>query len=107
MSSGERRQYARRPIQLPVKMRCTQTGRLMAGVTRNISPSGAMLEIYQPSMLVSNQRMEIGIGWSSKHSVIGSGDMIKATVVRSLGLGGMIHTAVTFDEPLQQLATTA
>lgn len=101
----ERRRNARRPVSKPTKLRCTQTGKYMAGRTRNVSASGAMLEVYLPSMLITGQRLEVGIAWQHHQALIGADELSKATVVRSLGLGGVQHVAIQFDEPVALAAS--
>ena len=101
----ERRHTARRPVSRPTKLRCTQTGKYMAGRTRNVSASGAMLEVFLPSMLITGQRLEIGIAWQHHQALLGADELTKATVVRSLGMGGIQHVAIQFDEPMALAAS--
>ena len=104
-AKSERRQSARQPISKPAKLRCTQTGRFMAGRTRNVSASGAMLEVYLPSMLITGQRLEVGIAWQHRQAMLDSDQLVQATVVRSLGMGGVQHVAIQFDQPMALAAT--
>jgi len=102
---SERRQNARRPVSCPAKLRCTQTGKYMAGRTRNVSANGAMLEVYMPSMLVTGQRLEVGIAWHHRQALLSKDQLAQATVVRSLGMGGVQHVAIQFDQPMALSAT--
>ncbi len=101
MAQPNRRRSCRQPINRPAKVRCLQSGRYMAGKTQNISSSGALLEVYLPSLMVTGQRLGIGIAWDNQQTVLGSDQMLPATVVRSLGLNGMQHVAVQFDQPIE------
>ena len=64
MPKAERRRHARHTASNPVKVRCMMTGKYMAGRLSNASASGAMLEVRQSSLLVSGQRLQIGIAWN-------------------------------------------
>ena len=77
----------------------------MAGRTRDISASGAMLEVHLPSMLITGQRLEVGIAWQHRQALLGADELAKATVVRSLGMGGVQYVAIQFDEPMALAAT--
>ena len=94
----DRRQGRRHPISRPVKLRCLITGKYMVGRTCNISASGALLEIDQPSLLISGQRLAVGVAWTRQQSLLYKDDMTHATVIRSLGLGRIQHVAVQFDQ---------
>ena len=105
MARTERRRDARIPLSRPVKLRCIETGRYLAGQTDNLSASGALLEINHPSLLVPGQRIQVGIAWGRGQAVIDSGSLAEATVVRSLGLGNVQRIAVQFSHR-QEMALT-
>jgi hypothetical protein len=102
----ERRREARMPLARPMKLRCVETGRYLAGQTSNLSASGALLEVRHPSLLVPGQRLQIGIAWGRGLAVIDSDQLAEATVVRSLALGSAQRVAVQFSHR-QELALTA
>lgn len=106
MSMTERRRDARFPVARPVKLQCINTGRYVAGRTSNVSSSGALLELATPSLLVPGQRLKMGVAWTRGQTIIPAERMTECTVVRSMGLGGVQHVALVFDQP-QQLAATA
>jgi hypothetical protein len=99
----ERRRDARLALQRPVKIQCAQTGRYLAGRTRDLSAGGALLEVDHPSLLVAGQRLRVGVGWTSQQMLLRQDDLAQATVVRSLALGATQTVAVCFDQR-QQLA---
>ncbi len=101
MPKAERRRHVRHNTSNPVKVRCMMTGKYMGGRLSNASASGALLEISQSSLLVGGQRLQIGIAWNPKQAVLGSDQFMDATVVRSLGLGGVQHVAIKFDKPVE------
>ena len=102
----ERRFEARTEMVRPLKLWCTHTGRYLSGATRDVSPTGAMIEIDHPSLLVSGQRVRVGIAWSSRHMLLGDADLIEARVLRSLGMGGCQRVALEFNQR-QELALSA
>jgi hypothetical protein len=91
-------------VKRPVKVHCPQTGRYLAGRTCNISPSGAMVEVAHPSLLVPGQPVQVGIAWTSRQTVLNRGDLVDATVVRSLGEGAAQFVALQFARRLQLAA---
>jgi hypothetical protein len=95
-SPDERRRDPRLEVRHPVKLHCPQTGRYWAGQTCNISPGGAMVEVAHPSLLVAGQGLKLGVAWTNRQALLGPGDMVDATVVRSLGGGGVQYVAVRF-----------
>lgn len=103
---ADRRQNVRHLLDRPVKLRCKQTGRYLAGRTRDASSTGALIEIDHPSLLVTGQCVSVGIAWSSRQVLLTNTDLVDATVVRSLALTGTQHVAVQFSQP-QALARTA
>jgi hypothetical protein len=103
MMHTERRREARLEVSQPVKVQCLETGRYLAGRTRNLSTGGALLEVLHPSLLVPGQRLRVGVARNERQAILASRDMAEAIVVRSLGLGGSQNVAVCFAQP-QQLA---
>ena len=83
---ADRRNSPRQLLDRPVKLRCEQTGRYLAGRTRDASPAGALIEVDHPSLLVAGQRVSVGIAWSSRQMLLADADLVDATVVRSLAL---------------------
>ena len=99
MITTDRRHGRRLPISRPAKLRCLTTGKYMAGLTHNISTTGAMLEVDRPCLLVNGQRLAVGIAWTRRDNLLHHEQLVQATVVRSLGLGKVQHVAVQFDTP--------
>lgn len=99
MLTKDRRQGRRLPIARPAKLRCLQSGKYMVGRTQNVSTSGALLEVDRPSLLISGQRLAVGIAWRPGQALLHGNQLIQATVVRCLALGLTQHVAVKFDTP--------
>ena len=103
MTGKERRRDPRVQVLRPVKTRCAESGKFYAGRMRNVSAGGALLEIDHPSLMVPGQPIRLGVAWADRQVVLDAGDMIDATVVRSLGRGPTQHVAVQFAQRHQEL----
>jgi hypothetical protein len=101
---SDRRRDPRLEVRRPVKVHCLETGRYLAGTTCNLSPTGAMVEVAHPSLLVPGQRVRVGIAWTTRQTVLNNDDLVDATVVRSLGEGAAQFLAVRFAQRLQLAA---
>ncbi len=99
-SEAERRRAPRLDMDCRAKVHICDTGRFLAGRTRNLSASGALLEIDHPSLLVPGQRLRLGVAWSKRDVVLSADEMPQATVVRSLGMGSLQTVAITFDKAM-------
>ena len=99
----ERRRYARLSLERPVKVRCLTTGRYFAGNTQNLSSGGALIHVEHPSVMISGQRIRVGIAQNPRQVLLTDQDFSDATVIRALGMGDSQQLAVQFDH-LQQLA---
>ena len=106
-AASERRRAPRLALDCRAKVHLCDTGRYLAGKARNLSATGALLEIDHPSLLVSGQRLRLGIAWSSRDAILPAQDMVSATVVRSLGLGAMQTVAISFDKAMALPAPAA
>lgn len=102
----ERRRDARTELDRPVKVQCQHTGKYMTGYTRNLSPSGALVQIDHPSLMVPGQRIKVGVAHTRQNVILKQQEMSPATVVRSMGLGGTQTVALQFDRK-QELAASA
>ncbi|MEX0775293.1 MAG: PilZ domain-containing protein [Phycisphaeraceae bacterium] len=102
----DRRKEPRTALSRPVKVRLCDTGRYLTGRTTNLSPGGALLEVDTPSLLVPGQRIALGVAWTDQQTLLHRDELIDATVLRSLGLGGRQNVAIYFEQR-QQLALSA
>jgi hypothetical protein len=100
----ERRHDARLAVARPVRVECPQTGRRFSGRTRDVSASGAMLEVDHPCLLVPGQPLRLGIAWTARQTVLRREDLLDAVVVRSLGKGPMQTVAISFTRRIQLAA---
>lgn len=101
MPPAQRRQHARHTLNRPVKLRCDgSAGRYLAGHTHDISAGGASLRVEGSARLAAGERVRLGIADHRAQAVLSEHAMVGATVVRSLGHGGVWHVAVRFDQPV-------
>ncbi len=64
---ADRRQYHRRALDQPVKLRCDRVpNRYLGGRTRNVSAGGALLELSYPIRLRAGDRLEL---WFAERAV--------------------------------------
>ena len=81
MSSKERRLAARMPIERPCKVFQRGTQRYVAATTRDVSATGALLEMRVMRPMVPGEWLDVGVAWS--HSPIVLEDaLMEAKVVR-------------------------
>jgi len=106
MTSSDRRRDPRFPITRPVKLQCLTTGRYYGGHTRDVSSSGIMAQLSNPSLMVPGQRVKVAIAEHEREAIISADRLFPATIVRSLGMNGEQHVALQFDER-QALAASA
>ena len=97
-SSEERRRAPRIQILRPVKIRCEATGKFYTGQTQNISDGGALFTVDHPSLLVTGQKVRVGIAWASQQMLMNSSQLSPATVARSLGHDAKQDVAIYFDQ---------
>lgn len=104
--STERRRYARTPLDRPLKLICSATGKLVAARTRNVSAGGLLLETEHPVPLAAGNHLKVGVAWPGQAAVLGQRQLAGATVVRSMALGAYQQIAVRFDE-IRDMAASA
>lgn len=106
MSINERRRETRFPVIRPVKLRCVESGRFLAGKTSNVSAGGALLELDSAARVTPGQRLEVGIAWNAGQALLSASSLTAATVIRAQPLNRRQRVALRFDHP-QELAATA
>lgn len=94
------------PLNRPAKLRLVEGGRYLACRTRDVSAGGCLLELEHPQLLMTGQTVDLAIAWQPNQPLILSEQIIRARVVRCLGLSGRQQLALVFAEP-QALRATA
>ncbi len=78
----ERRQYARRPLAKPCKIRNAKTGQFLAATTHDVSSGGLSLTVQTPRSLAIGDEILIVVSWTDSPILMES-KMVKARVVRT------------------------
>ena len=79
----------------PIKAQLAGTGRILAGLTRNLSTSGALLGFEAPAGLLPGQRLHVGIPELANQAILIRSELRPARVVRVDEKGGV---AVAFED---------
>ena len=79
----DRRRHARLPLGCAVKVYDPFTRRYRAGITKNISTGGALIELHGALYARPGQKLGIAIDWTTSRPLMGQGELMSATVVRS------------------------
>ncbi len=79
---SDRRHHARLPLGCAVKVYDPIGRRYRAGVTKNISAGGALIELHGSLYARAGQELGVAIDWSTTHPLIGHNDLSTAIVVR-------------------------
>ena len=82
-SGPDRRRNVRHRVESPCKIVEVKTGRLMAGVTRDVSLGGLLIAIRTPTDLLPGDRIKIGVAWRGQ-AVLDVAALSEAEVVRAL-----------------------
>lgn len=96
----ERRRHERAELQKPCKVLHAPTLRYMAAETRDISRSGALLELSHHRTLSVGDRVDVLVDWATR-GIVDRSAMVGATVVRDGGREGLRQRiGVVFDSEL-------
>lgn len=94
--SAERRSNARLQVQRPCKVIVNASRRFVPALTRNVSVSGAMLDVQSPRLLSPGEEIGVAVAWNDA-PVVRASQIMSARVVRALlGPGGVQTVAVAF-----------
>lgn len=97
-TTKERRRSARETVDRPCKVFRPATQRYAAARTRDISSSGALLEIESARPLRLGERLDVAVSWT-RTAVLPSSSLMEAKVVRVRDLGRHRHAvALEFAE---------
>ena len=102
----ERRRDTRVQVTRPVKIRCADTGKYYVGTTRNVSASGAMVQVDQRLPWTVGQEVSLALAWTTRQVVLSAANMAPGKVVRGPKLDRSDHVAIEFQQT-QELAFSA
>lgn len=77
-----RRKHTRLPLNCGVKVYDPFSRRYRAGVTRNVSAGGALLELHGSLYARPGQRLDVAVDWTGSRPLVPSAEMASAIVVR-------------------------
>lgn len=79
------RQHERLATERPVKLRCGDSGRYIAGMTVNVSDGGVLLRMMRPASLRAGHPVQVILGGDRHHALLPAAQMVDACVVRAAG----------------------
>ena len=100
----DRRDHPRTPLERPCKLRPVGGVRFATGLTRDVSPAGALVEVEATRPIHAGDTIELLVAWTAG-GLVRREDTISARVVRSEGSSERQRVALSFaDEGVARLA---
>jgi hypothetical protein len=100
----DRRSSPRIALSRPCKVFEPRSQKYVAGRTCNLSEGGMLIRLDRRLNVEPGDHVYLGVAQKRRQQLIRSADMIEATVVRALGIGGGEFTlALRFNAPAQEL----
>lgn len=99
-AGADRRRFRRHPLGRPVRLRCIETGRAIAGEGIDASAGGALLRVDHGEGFRVGQALSLGISARRSAALVLTDDLIDARVVRCLSHGESRYVALSFDVPV-------
>ncbi|MGE3107838.1 MAG: PilZ domain-containing protein [Phycisphaerales bacterium] len=106
MSNTERRLCVRIPIERPCKVFRRGTQRYVPAVTRDVSASGALLEIRAARPVIAGEKIDVGVAWS-RSPIMLEDALMEAKVVRATALDDERQSVAVAFESAVELAQVA
>ncbi|QNN22233.1 PilZ domain-containing protein [Planctomycetales bacterium ZRK34] len=106
VANVERRREPRMQANCSVKIFDPASRRYAAGVTRNVSTTGALIELHRPISIPTGEAVGVVIDYTNCAGAINQGDFSAATIARREFGAGQRLVAVHFVCP-QQTPTAA
>jgi hypothetical protein len=82
MRIHDRRRHERRAFECPVKVYDPRSRRYRSGVTRNVSATGALIEVHGGFHAGVGDQVSVAIDWSGVTPMISHSDMVPVAVTR-------------------------
>ncbi|MEE8508067.1 MAG: PilZ domain-containing protein [Myxococcota bacterium] len=106
MGQDERRVHARVSLTRPCKLYDPRLRKYVAGLTWNLSSSGAFLEVDRPLALSPGDHLFLGIAMKRRQGVLASTDMLEVEILRSMqATGNRTAMAIRFVDSREAAAT--
>lgn len=81
----DQRQHERLATARPVKLRCGDSGRYIAGMTINVSDGGLLLRMMGKASLRAGRPVQVILAGDQHHALLPAARMVDARVVRAAG----------------------
>ena len=79
----DRRKHPRHPLERPAKLFCPQTGKFIAGRTRNISAGGVLVEIDASESIRSGDEIRMTIAFGDRF-IVPMSELVPGAIVRTI-----------------------
>ena len=106
MGQDERRVHARVSLTRPCKLYDPRLRKYVAGLTWNLSSSGAFLEVDRSLALSPGDHLFLGIAMTRRQGILTSNDMLEVEILRSMqATANRTAMAVRFVDSREAAAT--
>lgn len=94
----DRRKHERHPLERPAKLFCPDSGRFLAGRTRNISAGGVLVEVDGCDPLQSGDEVLMTIAFGDRF-IVPMSELVPCSVIRAVrdGCGANATLAIAYD----------
>ena len=82
MRIHDRRRFERLAYECPVKVYDPRSRRYRSGVTRNVSASGALIEVHGGFHAGIGDQVSVAVDWTGIAPIMSQGDMVPVAVTR-------------------------
>ncbi len=106
MPSHERRLSARVQIERPCKVFRRGTQRYVSAVTRDVSATGALIELHTARAVVAGEKIDVGVAWS-RTPILLEDALMEAKVVRVFPMSEDRQAVAVAFEHVEELAAVA
>lgn len=107
VANTERRREPRLAMNCAVKLFDPAARRYAAGITRNVSAGGALIELQRPISIPTGEAVGVVIDYTNRVGAVNQGDFSAATIARREFGAGQRLVAVRFVCPQQTSAAAA
>jgi hypothetical protein len=81
---ADRRAHERLPVERPCKVYDARSGRYLAGMTRDISGGGMLLQLSRAAVIEPGAELYVGIAEKRRQTLLRAAEMMRVRVARSV-----------------------